>query len=356
MRVLCSLLDSYFTMPIFFSFFFFLMIRRPPRSTLFPYTTLFRSFLCGCTLRRPPPQRGNCRLGGTKKKPALHPFFLTHDCGLRLVRSAARLEEVSGHHRRLRAGADVEAHGSESPLCPAAFRLLAVAALRRSSAWTPVGTIVGRKAAPVPDERREFCRHRGRSAFWRCCGRDVCTAAFCAPGKCQRVLPCIHRKDVLACQAGRLLPPPAELHTVVRRRRIGSCPGNGHYDSVVPAPHSLSCDGMVSVSHNPGSCNWSCSSRPPSHGRPLCLRSLHRPFCHHRMGLKRGSGCDRYPSARTRSGGGVPGPGTCGCHYPIPAVLAEWCEAIYSCARGSRSAGSCNRRGSRGCYVFRRAG
>src|SRR2546427_9582966 len=26
-------------------FFFFLMIRRPPRSTLFPYTTLFRSML-----------------------------------------------------------------------------------------------------------------------------------------------------------------------------------------------------------------------------------------------------------------------------------------------------------------------
>src|SRR5688572_33249501 len=27
----------------FFPLFFFLMIRRPPRSTLFPYTTLFRS-------------------------------------------------------------------------------------------------------------------------------------------------------------------------------------------------------------------------------------------------------------------------------------------------------------------------
>src|SRR3712207_8371322 len=27
-------------------FFFFLMIRRPPRSTLFPYTTLFRSDPC----------------------------------------------------------------------------------------------------------------------------------------------------------------------------------------------------------------------------------------------------------------------------------------------------------------------
>src|SRR3989475_4895660 len=32
------------------AFFFFLMIRRPPRSTLFPYTTLFRS-------RRPAPSR-----------------------------------------------------------------------------------------------------------------------------------------------------------------------------------------------------------------------------------------------------------------------------------------------------------
>src|SRR5687768_17776334 len=28
---------------ILLSYFFFLMIRRPPRSTLFPYTTLFRS-------------------------------------------------------------------------------------------------------------------------------------------------------------------------------------------------------------------------------------------------------------------------------------------------------------------------
>src|SRR5260370_41101418 len=31
--------------PLLFFFFFFLMIRRPPRSTLFPYTTLFRSFI-----------------------------------------------------------------------------------------------------------------------------------------------------------------------------------------------------------------------------------------------------------------------------------------------------------------------
>src|SRR5258707_11642307 len=33
-------------------YFFFLMIRRPPRSTLFPYTTLFRSRELNCA--------GNC--------------------------------------------------------------------------------------------------------------------------------------------------------------------------------------------------------------------------------------------------------------------------------------------------------
>src|SRR3712207_6906688 len=39
--------------------FFFLMIRRPPRSTLFPYTTLFRSG-----------GRGPRRLGGLRDRPA----------------------------------------------------------------------------------------------------------------------------------------------------------------------------------------------------------------------------------------------------------------------------------------------
>src|SRR5690349_21922382 len=38
-------------------FFFFLMIRRPPRSTLFPYTTLFRSQAYGRSQANDPPQR-----------------------------------------------------------------------------------------------------------------------------------------------------------------------------------------------------------------------------------------------------------------------------------------------------------
>src|SRR5437762_13694205 len=36
-------ITSSFAPVTLFSFFFFLLIRRPPRSTLFPYTTLFRS-------------------------------------------------------------------------------------------------------------------------------------------------------------------------------------------------------------------------------------------------------------------------------------------------------------------------
>src|SRR2546430_15602091 len=38
-------------------FFFFLMIRRPPRSTLFPYTTLFRSRTIAA-----PPMASECPL------------------------------------------------------------------------------------------------------------------------------------------------------------------------------------------------------------------------------------------------------------------------------------------------------
>src|SRR5260364_175274 len=43
-----DIFESHYTYYCFFVFFFFfLMIRRPPRSTLFPYTTLFRSW-CAC--------------------------------------------------------------------------------------------------------------------------------------------------------------------------------------------------------------------------------------------------------------------------------------------------------------------
>src|SRR3712207_7906747 len=66
-------------------FFFFLMIRRPPRSTLFPYTTLFRSRRAA----RPPVDRaapaaprdarsphGARRLGRARHRRVLRPLEL----------------------------------------------------------------------------------------------------------------------------------------------------------------------------------------------------------------------------------------------------------------------------------------
>src|SRR5215204_6752674 len=54
----CFLFEVWF---FFFSFcfFFFLMIRRPPRSTLFPYTTLFRTA----------PRRRSCPASGSPRWP-----------------------------------------------------------------------------------------------------------------------------------------------------------------------------------------------------------------------------------------------------------------------------------------------
>src|SRR5262249_60313572 len=50
-RYLLYLCTTFSHTPPFFFYFFFLMIRRPPRSTLFPYTTLFRSFTINVTMR-----------------------------------------------------------------------------------------------------------------------------------------------------------------------------------------------------------------------------------------------------------------------------------------------------------------
>src|SRR3712207_7786412 len=50
---------------------FFLMIRRPPRSTLFPYTTLFRSHACRRLARRRPVRRARRQddLPGAARRP-----------------------------------------------------------------------------------------------------------------------------------------------------------------------------------------------------------------------------------------------------------------------------------------------
>src|SRR5207244_12330135 len=56
MRYVCSIVDQLYSADLLCLFsFFFLITRRPPRSTLFPYTTLFRSR--STRLGRPAPHR-----------------------------------------------------------------------------------------------------------------------------------------------------------------------------------------------------------------------------------------------------------------------------------------------------------
>src|SRR3712207_8737525 len=49
--------------------FFFLMIRRPPRSTLFPYTTLFRSLVLARPRRLPHEHDVRVRVAGPEHEP-----------------------------------------------------------------------------------------------------------------------------------------------------------------------------------------------------------------------------------------------------------------------------------------------
>src|SRR2546430_13244144 len=57
-------------MVLCFFFFFFLMIRRPPRSTLFPYTTLFRSWRLVAGLEQPVRPEAAVLIGASDLDPA----------------------------------------------------------------------------------------------------------------------------------------------------------------------------------------------------------------------------------------------------------------------------------------------
>src|SRR2546428_9801596 len=89
--------------------FFFLMIRRPPRSTLFPYTTLFRSVRLGHRIAA----RAERRLDTDRRAP---PYGLeerahdhAHGCGVRRGRrrhgdhhSLQQLDPVAAGERAVR--------------------------------------------------------------------------------------------------------------------------------------------------------------------------------------------------------------------------------------------------------------
>src|SRR3712207_9112780 len=70
-------------------YFFFLMIRRPPRSTLFPYTTLFRSE----PARACPRLRSSLRLRASASVRACNFSHLGAGAWERLLRARTRSEE-----------------------------------------------------------------------------------------------------------------------------------------------------------------------------------------------------------------------------------------------------------------------
>src|SRR3712207_8996864 len=91
-----------------FCVFFFLMIRRPPRSTLFPYTTLFRSFARDMIASR--------ILGASHANDAFNLAFLLPNIFRRLFAEGAFASGfVPLFSRRLAAGghADAQAFSNE---------------------------------------------------------------------------------------------------------------------------------------------------------------------------------------------------------------------------------------------------
>src|SRR3712207_7792035 len=81
-----------------FSLFFFLMIRRPPRSTLFPYTTLFRSRVMG---REDLDGRGLRMRGHDDDEAAAHVEDVVHLCRRDTGRVGDQLERSEEHTSEL---------------------------------------------------------------------------------------------------------------------------------------------------------------------------------------------------------------------------------------------------------------
>src|SRR5207245_9705582 len=110
----CSLLTSYSPCCVYdsiflfvFLYFFFLMLRPPPRSTLFPYTTLFRSravagemtmsprYSPGFTGREPRRTRtGLRRTTVGKESTSVGPFFLRNFSFIRAISASLTRQTV----------------------------------------------------------------------------------------------------------------------------------------------------------------------------------------------------------------------------------------------------------------------
>src|SRR3989442_5484930 len=99
------------------------MIRRPPRSTLFPYTTLFRSMLCDGVLR------GGSREALLATIDSTHPGWLRLDL-VQAVERAARMvnaQPLVGREVHVLSDGQRTALASSPAVVPSGVRVLALA-------------------------------------------------------------------------------------------------------------------------------------------------------------------------------------------------------------------------------------
>src|SRR5437667_11083376 len=91
-----------FVVSFVFLFFFFLMIRRPPRSTLFPYTTLFRSQSSSRDRRLSRAHRRpdhGCRFQADRKSTRLNSSHITISYAVFCLKKKKKLEDTNNNER-----------------------------------------------------------------------------------------------------------------------------------------------------------------------------------------------------------------------------------------------------------------
>src|SRR3712207_8402729 len=140
------------------------MIRRPPRSTLFPYTTLFRSR--AARARRAPGQRMERRSPSFWSMPSFLPR--TRGWLTMLLRAARQSHELLPSRGRS------EEHTSElqSRQYLVCRLLLEKKATRRSRAWALLGTERVTEAEEQRSQKKALMRSRWRGRDRRGIGRN----------------------------------------------------------------------------------------------------------------------------------------------------------------------------------------
>src|SRR3990167_9356134 len=143
--------------------FFFLMIRRPPRSTLFPYTTLFRSVSRHGVRQSPFPRRGEGQAGpnivASEVRKVGQNLVLSHAASevlQHVVHGDPRPPDagLSAPHRRIDRDSFLPVHGSD---CTSSSLVTPqqVAGCGKTALTTPA---VSRAEASVFREPREIGR------------------------------------------------------------------------------------------------------------------------------------------------------------------------------------------------------